>query len=79
MDFSKLSYGLIKMDTRILKNLYIDFSKLLNRFVKIDIWISLSVNMEMTKWIFLVVTWIRQSCSNCFSPFSKPSQDVHAC
>ena len=63
MDFSKLSYGLIKMDTRILKNLYIDFSKLLNRFVKIDIWISLSVHMDMTKWLFLVVTWIRQSCS----------------
>ena len=44
---------------------YMRFSKLLNEFVKIDIWISLSCYMDLSKLIhgFLwVVTWICHSC-----------------
>ena len=50
-----------------------DFSKLLHGFVKIDIWISLSCYMNLSKLIH-IFTWICQICFMYFWPFAKQKQ-----
>ena len=56
---------------------YIDFSKSLHGFVKIDTWISLICYMAVSKLPYgfvKLVTWIGQSCFMYFSPFAKQNQ-----
>ena len=56
---------------------YMDFSKLLHGFVKIDKCMSLSFYMDLSKLLHgfvKVVTWICQSCFMYFSPFAKQNQ-----
>ena len=56
---------------KIWQKCYMNFTKLLNGFVKIDTWISLSCYMDLSKLIhgFLqVVTWI---CQKWYMDFSK--------
>ena len=55
-----------------------DFSKLLDGFVKIDTWISPSCYMDFSGLLHgfvKVVTWICQSCSMYFSHFTKQNRN----
>ena len=54
-----------------------DFYKLLDVFVNIDIWISLSCYLDLSKWLHgfvKVVMWICPSCSTYFLTFVKQDQ-----
>ena len=74
MDFSKLLNVIL-----VCQNWYLDFSKLLHEFVKIDTWICHpNWYMDLSKLLhgyFKVVSWIGHSCSMYFSAIAKHNQD----
>ena len=55
----------------ICQSCYMDFSKLLHGFVKIDTWFHFG---NVASHFFKVDTWICQSCSIYFLPFAKQNQ-----